>query len=241
MKVLGFSPVYNQVHELPILLRELEVTQPPCDDFLLVNNGSEDGSEALIAESGLPSIAAPKNRGVGWAIMAATEWAADHGYDVLVGLASNGKMLPSEMGRVIEPILVSEADYVTGSRYLEGGASPNLPTFRRRAIPVVNGLVKLATGATVTDATCGYRAFRVDIFERAAFDWRAEWLWTYAWEPYVYGKVLASRGKVQWAEVPITMRYPKKGKRYTKIKPGMDWLKMVYPFFWARMERGGFA
>ncbi|NKB87406.1 MAG: hypothetical protein GKS06_04205 [Acidobacteria bacterium] len=113
MKVLGFSPVYNQVHELPTLLGELEETHPPCDDFLLVNNGSADGSEELIERSGLPSIAAPQNRGVGWAIMAATEWAAENGYEVLVGLASNGKMLPSEMGRVIEPILSGESDYVT--------------------------------------------------------------------------------------------------------------------------------
>ena len=121
MKVLGFSPVYNQVHELPVLLRELEETQPPCDDFLLVNNGSEDGSEALIAESGLPSIAAPQNRGVGWAIMAATEWAAENGYDVLVGLASNGKMLPSEMGRVIDPILQGEALYAPLAWVIIGG------------------------------------------------------------------------------------------------------------------------
>jgi len=242
MKVLGFSPVYNQVHELPTLLDELQTTAPPCDAFLLVNNGSNDGSERLIHESGMPYIQTEQNRGVGWAIMAATEWAADNGYDVLVGLASNGKMLPSEMGRVIAPILGDQADYVTGSRYLEGGTSPNLPAFRRRAIPVVNGLVRLATGQTVTDATCGYRAFRVDIFKQARFDWKAEWLWTYAWEPYVYGKVLSSRGpaSVRWTEVPITMRYPKQGKRYTKIKPGLDWLKMIYPFFWARLERSGF-
>jgi dolichol-phosphate mannosyltransferase len=242
MKVLGFSPVYNQVHELPTLLRELADTAPPCDAFLLVDNGSNDGSEDLIRESGLPHIGTAENRGVGWAIMAATEWAAANGYDVLVGLASNGKMLPAEMGRVIGPILRDEADYVTGSRYLDGGASPNLPTFRRRAIPLVNGLVKLATGQAISDATCGYRAFRVDIFQRAQFDWQAEWLWTYAWEPYVYGKVLVSRGpgRVRWSEVPITMRYPAQGKRYTKIKPGLDWLKMIYPFFWARLERRGF-
>lgn len=242
MKVLGFSPVYNQVHELPTLLRELETTAPPCAAFLLVNNGSNDGSERLIYESGLPYIEAEQNRGVGWAIIAATEWAAENGYDVVVGLASNGKMLPSEMGRVLAPILEGKADYVTGSRFLEGGAAPNLPTFRRRAIPVVNSLVRLATGSTVTDATCGYRAARVDILERAHFDWKAEWLWTYAWEPYVYGKVLSSRGDtaIRWAEVPITMRYPKPGKRYTKIKPGLDWLKMIYPFFWARLERAGF-
>ena len=45
----------------------------------------------------------------------------EHGYDVLVGLASNRKMLPAEMERVVGPIRSGEADYVTGSRYLEGG------------------------------------------------------------------------------------------------------------------------
>lgn len=66
---------------------------------------------------------------------------------------------------------------------------------------------------------------------RARFDWQAEWLWTYAWEPYGYGKVLTSHGPaaIRWAEVPITMRYPGQGKRYTKIRPGLDWLKMIYP------------
>jgi len=240
MKVLAMAPVFNQVHELPQVLAEIAELDLPCDEFLLVNNGCDDGSEELIRDSGHPSIGVERNRGVGWAILAAAEWGLEHGYDVLVVMASNGKMLPAEMHRVVEPILRGEADYVTGSRYLSGGASPNLPGFRKHAIPMVNRMVRVATGQRVTDATCGYRAFRLDQFERAGFDWRAEWLWTYAWEPYVYGKVLSSHGKVSWTEVPITMRYPAKGKRYSKIRPGADWVKMIYPFFWARLERNGF-
>ncbi len=239
MKVLGFSPVYNQANELPRLLDELSSTAHCCEEFLLIDNGSNDGSSAVIADSGYPTVRVERNRGVGWAIMAATDWAREHGYDVLVGLASNGKMLPAEMDRVVDPIVTGVADYVTGSRYLEGGASPNLPAFRRYAIPAVNTAVRIATGQRVTDATCGYRAFRTDLFDRARFDWHAEWLWTYAFEPYLYGKVLCD-GAVRWREVPITMRYPKKGQRYTKIRPGFDWWNMIYPFFWARLERGRF-
>ncbi len=241
LKVLGFSPVFNQADDLPKLLDELRATGPACDEFLLVNNGSNDGSEHIIRSSGWPAVETERNRGVGWAIIAATEWARRHGYDVLVGLASNGKMLPAEMDRVVGPIRRNEADYVTGSRYLDGGASPNLPAFRRHAIPLVNLAVRLATGARLTDATCGYRAFRVDIFDRARFDWRAEWLWTYAFEPYLYGKVLLAGEAVRWLEVPITMRYPRRGHSYTKIRPGLDWWHMIYPFFWARVERARFG
>ena len=50
--------------------------------------------------------------------------------------------------------------------------------------------------------------------ERAHFDWKASWLYTYGFEYYLYGKVLLS-SSVRWKEVPITMRYPQKGKRYT--------------------------
>ena len=179
MKVLLFIPVYNQIHELPIVLSELKSEELCCDEVLLVNNGSNDGSEELIRESGYQYLDFSENKGVGFGIMKATEWAMDNKFDVLVGLAGNGKMLPSEMHRVVEPILKGEADYVTGSRFLAGGESPNLPNFRKRSIPMVNVFVRCLTGKTLTDATCGYRAMRLDIMERAHFDWKASWLYTY--------------------------------------------------------------
>ena len=92
---------------------------------------------------------------------------------MLGGFAANGKMRPREMHRILDPILAGEADYVTGSRFLPGGDSPNLPAFRRGTIPMVNLFVRAVTGARLTDATCGYRAFRLDLARRAAFDWRA--------------------------------------------------------------------
>ena len=240
MKVLRFIPVYNQIHELPIVLSELKSEELCCDEVLLVNNGSNDGSEELIRESGYQYLDFSENKGVGFGIMKATEWAMDNKFDVLVGLAGNGKMLPSEMHRVVEPILKGEADYVTGSRFLAGGESPNLPNFRKRSIPMVNVFVRCLTGKTLTDATCGYRAMRLDIMERAHFDWKASWLYTYGFEYYLYGKVLLS-SSVRWKEVPITMRYPQKGKRYTKIRPFVGWYEMLKPWVLARIDAGRFV
>ena len=208
--------------------------------MLLFNNGCSDGSEKLIRESGYEYIEIPKNMGVGYAMIRSIDWALEHNYDVFVCLASNGKMLPSEMGRVLAPILRGEADYVTGSRFLEGGDSPNLPTFRRSSIPMVNMFVKLITGKTITDATCGYRAFKLDIMRKARFDWHAEWLYTYGIEYYLYAKVLCGRS-IRWIEVPITMRYPEKGRRYSKIKPFKGWYEMLRPWLIARFDGLGFS
>ncbi|HKH43101.1 MAG TPA: glycosyltransferase family 2 protein [Thermoanaerobaculia bacterium] len=241
MKSLFFIPVYNQAQELPGLLDELRAASPlACDTLLLVNNGSDDGSAELVRASGFPWLDLPRNRGVGHAFMQAVDWALERGYDVLGVLAGNGKMLPAEMPRVLDPILRGQADYVTGSRFLTGGASPNMPRFRETSIPLVNTFVRLLTGARVTDATCGYRAYRLALLHRAEFDWHTPWLDTYAFEYYLYAKVLLDR-RIRWMEAPITMRYPPPGRRYTKIKPFLGWYDMLKPWVVARFDGRGFA
>jgi dolichol-phosphate mannosyltransferase len=240
MKSVYFMPVYNQARELPGVLAELAATQLPCDTMLLVNNGSNDGSEALVHDSGYPFIDLPKNLGVGYSYIRALDWALERDYELFGTIASNGKMLASEMPRVMEPVLAGRADYVTGSRFLEGGQSPNLPRFRRRSIPMVNQFVRLLTGAQLTDATCGYRAFRLDLLRRANFDWHAQSLYGYGVEYYLYAKVVLDGG-LRYTEVPITMRYPSGGQRYSHIKPFAGWYDMLKPWAVARLDGSGFA
>lgn len=234
MKTLFFVPVFNQVRELPRVLEEFAAARLPEVFLLLVNNGSHDGSERLVRESGHPAIDLPRNRGVGYAHRLALEWALERQVEIFGTMAGNAKMLPAEIPRLIEPILGNQADYVTGSRFLPGGASPNLPAFRRGSIPLVNGFVRLCTGARLTDATCGFRACRLDFLQRAELDWQAPWLDTYGFEYYLYAKVLLDR-KIRWREVPVTMRYPKAGP-YSKIRPGRDWYAMLKPWLVARLD-----
>ena len=239
MKSIFFVPVYNQAEQLTDLLQELKLTPLPCDRLLLVNNGSEDGSRELIADSGFPFLDLPRNLGVGYSFIKALEYALQEGFDIFGSLAGNGKMLPSEMGRVLKPILAGEADYVTGSRFLLGGEFPNLPLFRRVAIPLVNIFVWMTTGKRVTDATCGYRAFHLDIVRKACFDWQAPWLYGYSFEYYLYAKILLS-AEFSYREVPITMRYPARGKPYTKMRAFVSWYEMLRPWVIAALQGPGF-
>lgn len=237
MRSVFMIPVYNQVRELPRLLEEL--AEPlACDEVIFVNNGSDDGSETLMRESGFTVLEVEENQGIGYAFQIATRWALEHEFDVFGVIAGNGKMLPSEMARVLDPIEADEADFVWGSRFLGGGASPNLPAFRRGAIPWVNRYVRLLTGQSVTDATCGYAAYRLELFDRARFDWEAPWLRTYGFEYYLRGQVLLDP-KIGWLEVPITMRYPVSGP-YSKIRPFTGWWAMLRPWIKATIDRKGF-
>jgi dolichol-phosphate mannosyltransferase len=238
VRTVFFVPVFDQARELPRVLDEFAAARLPEVALLLVNNGSRDGSERLVRESGHPYLDLPRNVGVGGACMRALDWALPRGVEVFGAMAANGKMLPAEIPRLVAPILHGEADYVTGSRFLAGGAAPNLPSFRRGAIPLVNLYARWMTGAVLTDATCGFRAFRLDLLRRAGFDWHAGWLATYGLEYYLYAKVLLDGG-IRWAERPVTMRYPEAGP-YTKIRAGRDWWQMLKPWLVARLDRRGF-
>lgn len=239
MKSVFFCPVYDEAREFPRVLEGLRDPSRACDEVLLVDNGSSDGSERLVRESGLPFLRIPHNRGLGYAFMTALDWALERRFDLFGAIAANGKMLPSEMPRLLDPLLRGEADCVTGSRFLAGGASPNLPAFRRRTIPAVNALARLATGARLTDATCGYRAYRIDPLERAGFDWHAPRLQRYGFEFYVYAKYLRDPA-LRCIEVPITMAYPDDGTPYTKIPPVLGWASMLRPWISAALDGKGF-
>ncbi|MDD5726926.1 MAG: glycosyltransferase family 2 protein [Victivallales bacterium] len=228
MKALFVMPVYNQAAELPELLEKCR-RGLAADEFIIVDNGSDDGSTAMIEQSGFEFVRLERNFGIGYALRIGVEKALERGCEIVGNIAGNGKMLPEQMRRVVDPIKNDEADYVTGSRFLPGGDSPNLPAFRKISIPlVVNTLVKILFRKKLTDATCGYRAFKTDLVRHPAVHWQGEWLGHYQFEYYLYAKAL--KLNYRCLEVPISMIYPARKKHYSKIKPVVGWWEMLEPW-----------
>lgn len=218
-------PVYNQAKELPDLLEKCRKNMP-ADIFIIVDNGSNDGSEKLIEESGFEFIRLAKNHGIGYALMLGAEKAVDRDCEIVVHIAGNGKMLPEEMNRLLEPIKQDEADHVVGSRFLPGGQSPNLPAFRKKAIPwVVNNIVRLFFRTKVTDATNGYRAYKTDLLRDKRVKWQEKWLHHYQFEYFIYAKALKLCYRSM--EVGTSMIYPHDGRKYSKIKPIIGWWELL--------------
>src|SRR5471030_217070 len=92
----------------------------------------------------------------------------------------------------------------------------------------MNQIPLLLTGKRVTDVTCGYRAYKIDILLKCAKGWEQPWLYRYEFEYYVLAKVLKSRYRA--LEVPISMIYPANGKNYSKITPVISWWSMLKPW-----------
>jgi dolichol-phosphate mannosyltransferase len=139
----------------------------------------------------------------------------------------------NEAERLLDPIRGEGYDYIQGSRYLTGGKHANLPLFRRIAIPIFTWLVYLLTGYRGTDATCGYRAYRLDLVNLPGVDVWQEWLDRYELEFYLH--YYAMKKKLRIKEVPVSMLYPKSMKNYSKIRAITGWWSMIRPWVFLKL------
>ena len=136
-------------------------------------------------------------------------------------------MNPSEVNKLIYPIIYNNYDFVQGSRFLDYQKNNNTPKFRKASIPILSKIVSIIFNQKLTDVTCGFRAIKVSLLKRANFEFSKSWLYGYAFEPYLYSNVFLDK-KVKKIEVPVEMKYPElAGVKYTKIKPIINYPALV--------------
>lgn len=203
-------------------------------DILFVDDGSTDGSYEFLQAQGFELIRHNVNIGIGYGIREAINYGRKNGYRIIVIMAANGKMLPEEIGRMVEPLISGGFDYVQGSRYLGGGSAPNLPLFRRVTIRLFTLIVNLFTGSKISDVTCGFRAYRLSLFDDSRFNLNQRWLDRYEMEYYIHYHAL--RGRYRVTEVPVSMVYPEEKKNYSKIKPITGWWSMIRPWLFLYLK-----
>jgi len=157
-RALTALPVYNEARHVDTVLAEVSRY---CDDILVVDDGSTDETaERLRAHPDVRVVQHPRNRGYGAALRSAFEYATKEGFDVLVTIDCDGQHEPQ---RIPDFVRACEGvDIVSGSRYLQAFPGDTLPPEQRRQInQVITQEINAALGLTLTDAFCGFKAYRV--------------------------------------------------------------------------------
>jgi dolichol-phosphate mannosyltransferase len=156
-RTLTALPVYNEVEHVAAVL---DGALSYSDEVLAVDDGSTDGTSALLARrSDIRLITHRHNQGYGAALRSAFEFAQRGGYDILVTIDCDGQHQPQMIPRFIEAC--GDVDIVSGSRYLRrfpGDCDP--PPERLRINQILTEELNRRLGLKLTDAFCGFKAYR---------------------------------------------------------------------------------
>ena len=155
-------PAYNEADNIGYVLDRMPAEV--CGRrtaVLVVDDGSRDGTGEVAAAHGATVARHVINRGGGAALRTGYRLLADSGAEVVVTLDADGQHLPSEMERLVEPVLSGEVDVAHGSRVL--GRADRSHVARELGIVFFNRVVSFITRTHVTDCSNGYRAVRASV------------------------------------------------------------------------------
>jgi glycosyltransferase involved in cell wall biosynthesis len=190
-------PAYNEAGSITSVVREIRAADSELE-VLVVDDGSTDGTFRLAAEAGALVVRLPFNLGIGGAVQTGYQYALEHGFELAVQVDGDGQHDPSEIAKLLEPILDGTADMVVGSRFM-GHRNYRGTLGRRIGIRIFAALVSLITRQRVTDTTSGFRAVNRLGIKLFAADYPHDY-------PEVEATVLVYRHRLRMVEVPVSIR-----------------------------------
>lgn len=168
MKTLVAIPVYNEQHYVQGVLEQVRRF---AGDVLVIDDGSTDDTPLLVARHPVAVIRHAVNRGYGRSIRDAFRWADCYGYDWLITMDCDEQHEPANLPSFYRAIGCNDADVISGSRYLDHALCGDQPPPDRRAInATMTQLINARLGLAITDAFCGFKAYRVAALKGLAFD-----------------------------------------------------------------------
>lgn len=135
-------------------------------EIIVVDDGSYDmtGEIAKFHGANVISNRVIERMGKGYALRTAFERA---GGEVIVTIDADGGHDPSEISKLITPIMRKEADLVIGSRFSRyANIRPySIAPWKRIANRVFNLLIRIITGTKCSDSQSGFRAYRRNVLK----------------------------------------------------------------------------
>ena len=199
MSTLVAIPVYNEADHIDRVLTEVRRYN---EDILVINDGSTDGTAARLKHlSDIFVINHDQNSGYGKSLIDAFKFAIGYEYDWLITMDCDEQHEPSAIPDFLCTAMRRDADIISGSRYLDPELKSDRPPTDRRSINQhITALLNDLLGLSLTDAFCGFKAYRVPALRRLS--------------PTVAGYAMplqlwiqAARSRLRIEEIPVRLIY----------------------------------
>jgi glycosyltransferase involved in cell wall biosynthesis len=185
-------PALNEAENIAAVVREM-----PWDlisECIVVDNGSTDATAAQAVSAGARVVQQPQ-RGYGRACAAGAAVAVG---GILVFMDGDGSDVPAEMGKLLQPILADECDFVIGSR-MRGNREPGSMLISQIFAAWLAGLlIRLLYRVSYTDMG-PFRAITREALSR--LEMREQ---TYGWNLEM--QMRAAQRALRIREIPVSYR-----------------------------------
>jgi dolichol-phosphate mannosyltransferase len=167
-RALVIVPTYNERANIAKLIESV-LAQDPRLDILIVDDGSPDGTGAIVEEIRKESprvsiLHRASKMGLGTAYLAGFRWGLDAGYGLIFEMDADFSHDPGHLPSFLAAI--DGADLVLGSRYRNGKVTVvNWPIARLLLSYFANVYARGVTGLQLYDSTGGFKLFRREVLE----------------------------------------------------------------------------
>lgn len=202
MKTLVTIPTYNEAQNITPTIEEVRIWLPDAD-ILVVDDGSPDGTAAIVAAHGeedphIRLLVRARKSGLGDAYRAAFRHALDIGYDAIIEMDADGSHPASSL-----PVLLAELDtsaVVVGSRWVAGGQTDGWAAHRELLSRAASQYARRMLEVPIHDVTSGFRAFRADALRAIEVETTSSTGYSFQIETLHR----AARCRLTISEIPIT-------------------------------------
>ena len=218
MKTLIIIPAFNEEGSIEKVVNNLTEKFPQYD-YLVVNDGSTDGTKNICSGNGYQVVNLVINMGIGGAVQTGYRYARENNYDIAVQIDGDGQHDVRFLAEMIKLIEENKADVVIGSRFVEkeGFQSSQM---RRVGINFLSILAWILTGVRVKDITSGYRVINRKFIRIFAKDYPSDYP-----EPEAMVIAAVHGGKI--VEYPVVMRERENGESSITLKKSVYYMIKV--------------
>jgi glycosyltransferase involved in cell wall biosynthesis len=210
-------PAYNEEHTIGDIIDRLKATLQKTSfayEIIVADDHSRDRSAEISLSKHITVYSLKQHMGKGFALRAGFRKAKG---EIIVTIDSDGSNRPEELPLLLKPILQDNADLVIGSRF-----SGNTPTsgkrFNAAGVRIFNLMIRILTGAAVSDSQSGYRAMKSAVLKDLSLK-----SGTYEIESEMLVKIARRRFRVR--EVPVSFEQRTYGK--STLDPIVDGFKIL--------------
>ncbi|MBI4844702.1 MAG: glycosyltransferase family 2 protein [Nitrospirae bacterium] len=132
------------------------------DRAVVIDDCSRDRTSEFASSAGAVVIRHDFNMGVGAAFNTGLEHVLKEGFDIMVNIDGDGQFSALDIPRLIDPIVDGNADFVTASRFIDSGFTPDMPKIKSWGNRRMSELISRLSGKRFHDVSCGFRAYSRD-------------------------------------------------------------------------------